>query len=55
MALQQELEGGSEGSEFMEVRTEMDARRMISRFTPLLKGALDQVFDGFSSDGGQTL
>jgi len=55
LALQQELEGGSEGSELMEVRTEMDARRMISRFTPLLKGALDQVFDDFSSDGGETL
>ena len=50
-ALQQELVGGSEGSELVEVRTEMDAQRMITRFSPLLRTALDHVFDVFSSDG----
>ena len=55
MALQQELEGGTEGAELVEVRTEADARRMIDRFTPLLRDALDHVFDIFSSDGGETL
>jgi endonuclease/exonuclease/phosphatase family metal-dependent hydrolase/Ca2+-binding EF-hand superfamily protein len=55
IALQQELEGGSEGSELVEVRTEADAQRMIDRFSPLLKSALDQVFENFSSDEGETL
>lgn len=50
-ALQQELEGGSEGSELVEVRTEADAQRMIARFSPLLKKSLDAVFDQFSDDG----
>ena len=50
-ALQQELEGGSEGSELVEVRTEADAQRMIARFSPLLKTSLDHVFDQFSDDG----
>jgi len=35
----------------IEIRTEADAQRMISRFTPLLRMALDQVFERFSSDG----
>jgi len=51
LALQQELEGGSSGTELVEIRTEADARIMIERFTPALKGALDHVFDEFSSDG----
>jgi endonuclease/exonuclease/phosphatase family metal-dependent hydrolase/Ca2+-binding EF-hand superfamily protein len=50
-ALQQELEGGSEGSELVEIRTEIDAQRMIARFTPLLKSSLDHVFGMFSDDG----
>jgi hypothetical protein len=54
MALQQELEGGSEGSELVEVRTEADAQRMIARFSPALKNSLDQVFDELSS-GGEVL
>lgn len=51
LAPQQELEGGSEGAELVEIRTEADAQRMINRFTPLLQFALDQVFEKFSSDG----
>jgi len=51
IALRQELEGGSEGSELAEVRTEADAQRMIARFTPTLRNALDKVFCQFSSDG----
>jgi hypothetical protein len=54
MALQQELEGGSEGAELVEVRTEADAQGMINRFSLILKGALDYVFDKFS-DGEETL
>mmetsp|Transcript_12417 Transcript_12417/g.36584 ORF Transcript_12417/g.36584 Transcript_12417/m.36584 type:complete len:660 (-) Transcript_12417:139-2118(-) len=54
-ALKQELEGGSEGTELVEVRTEVDVQRMIARFTPLLRDALDCVFDRLSSDGGETL
>jgi len=49
LALQQELEGGSEGSELVEIRTEADAQRMIGRFSPILKDALDFVFDEFST------
>ena len=55
VALQQELEGGSKGAELVEIRTEADAQRMISRFTPILKSALDQLFDEFSGNGGETL
>ena len=55
IALQQELEGGKEGSELVEIRTEADAQRMIDRFSPLLQRALDHVFDKFSSDNGETL
>lgn len=55
IALQQELEGGREGSEIVEVRTEADAQRMIGRFSPLLRDALDQVFDDFSGDDGEAL
>ena len=51
MALRQELEGGSEGSELVEIRTEADANRMITRFSPALITALDHVFDELSSDG----
>merc|ERR1712161_146700 len=55
IALQQELEGGKEGSELVEIRTEADAQRMIDRFSPLLQRALDHVFDKFSSDNRETL
>mmetsp|Transcript_22554 Transcript_22554/g.40703 ORF Transcript_22554/g.40703 Transcript_22554/m.40703 type:complete len:658 (-) Transcript_22554:513-2486(-) len=55
IALQQELEGGIEGAELMEIRTEADAQRMISRFSPILLDALNFVFDEFSSDGGNSL
>jgi len=51
MALQQELEGGSEGSELVEIRTEADANRMVTRFSPKLASALDHVFDKLSSNG----
>lgn len=49
--LQQELEGGCEGAELVEVRTEADAQRMINRFSPILRSALDLAFFKFSSDG----
>jgi len=54
LALQQELEGGSEGYELVEIRTEADAQRMIGRFSPILRNALDYVFDKYctSKDGG---
>lgn len=55
MALQQELKGGSEGAELVDIRTKADAQRMIARFTPVLQDALDYVFDKFSCDGGDTL
>jgi Ca2+-binding EF-hand superfamily protein len=51
LALHQELEGGRKGSELAEVRTDADVQKMIERFTPLLKSALDEVFHKFSSDG----
>mmetsp|Transcript_55862 Transcript_55862/g.62469 ORF Transcript_55862/g.62469 Transcript_55862/m.62469 type:complete len:910 (-) Transcript_55862:62-2791(-) len=54
-ALQQELEGGSDGVELVEIRTEADAQRMINRFSPLLRVALDLVFERFSGDGGKSL
>jgi Ca2+-binding EF-hand superfamily protein/endonuclease/exonuclease/phosphatase family metal-dependent hydrolase len=47
LALQQELEGGSEGSELVKIKTEADAERMIGRFSPILRDALDYVFDEF--------
>jgi mRNA deadenylase 3'-5' endonuclease subunit Ccr4 len=47
LALQQELEGGSEGSELVKIKTEADAQRMIGRFSPTLRDALDYVFDEF--------
>ncbi|KAL7549368.1 hypothetical protein ACHAWF_012639 [Thalassiosira exigua] len=50
-ALHQELEGGRSGSELAEVRTEADAERMIERFTPLLRFALDKAFDSLSGNG----
>lgn len=56
LALQQELEGGSEGSELVEIKTEADAQRMIDRFTPKLRDALDQMFDYFcSGNDGESL
>eukprot|EP00977_Amphora_coffeiformis_P021286 scaffold9134_cov170-Amphora_coffeaeformis.AAC.10 len=51
MALQQQLEGGNQGKELVEIQTDEDAQRMVERFTPVLKKALDQVFDDLSSDG----
>jgi hypothetical protein len=54
MALQQEVEGGSEGAELVEIRTEADAQRMIARFSPVLQGALDHGFIKFSN-GRETL
>mmetsp|Transcript_56687 Transcript_56687/g.111961 ORF Transcript_56687/g.111961 Transcript_56687/m.111961 type:complete len:652 (-) Transcript_56687:310-2265(-) len=54
MALQQELEGGSEGAELVEIRSEADAQRMVDRFSPELKAGLDKVFD-FYSDSGEAL
>jgi hypothetical protein len=48
-ALQQELEGGNEGAELVEIRTNADVQRMMARFTPVLQEALDLVFDKYSS------
>ena len=50
MALQQQLDGGNQGVELVEIQTDEDAQRMVERFTPVLKKALDQVFDEFSSN-----
>lgn len=47
LSLQQELEGGSEGSELVKIKTEADAQKMIGRFSPILRDALDYVFDEF--------
>ena len=54
LALHQELDGGRQGSELAEVRTEADVDKMIERFTPLLRHALDEVFSKFSGND-QTL
>ena len=51
LALHQELDGGRVGSELAEVKTEADVEIMIQRFTPLLKHALNVIFDKFSSNG----
>jgi len=50
LALHQELDGGRKGSELAEVRTEADVRKMIERFTPLLRHSLDEVFSQFSGN-----
>jgi len=55
LALHQEIEGGRRGSELAEVRTEADVRKMIDRFTPLFRRALDEVFDKLSSNDGDSL
>ena len=51
MALQQQLEGGHEGKELVEIRTELEVQHMIDRFTPILREALDYVFHQFSGNG----
>lgn len=51
LALHQELDGGRVGSELAEVKTDADVEIMIQRFTPLLKHALNVIFDKFSSNG----
>lgn len=56
LALRQELEGGSQGSELVDIKTEADTERMISRFSCLLRDALDQIFDYYcTSDDGLSL
>jgi len=50
LALHQELDGGRTGSELAEVRTEADVKKMIERFTPLLRHSLDEVFSKFSEN-----
>ena len=50
LALQQELEGGNEGSELFEIKTDVDAQKMIDRFSPILRNALDQIFNDFCSN-----
>jgi hypothetical protein len=51
LALHQELEGGRKGSELAEVKTEADVQMMVERFTPILRDAIDGVFNQFSSNG----
>ncbi|KAL7509492.1 hypothetical protein ACHAXN_006478 [Cyclotella atomus] len=51
LALHQELEGGRKGSELAEVKTDADVQKMIERFTPLLRNAIDEVFRKFSANG----
>ena len=51
LALRQELEGGREGSELVQINTEADAARMIGRFSPILRQALNKIFEHYSSNG----
>jgi len=49
VALQQQLHGGHEGVELVEIQTDLDVQRMVERFTPVLLESLDFVFDKFAS------